>query len=461
MSQQEDILQSQPQAAPAQNQPQTAPLQSQPQAASTPRPTQAASLQGQPQAASTPRPAQAAPLQSQPQVASMPNPAQAAPLQGQPQVASTPRPAQAASIQNPVQTDKGKASSEEIQLIRYRMKKYKKRANAMTFLFLLVVAAAAFSVAAILIPYHKKAVQTSASYDADEIKIAELEQTLADTTAEKDNAVSSLDAMKTDLKNYGAAYDVDVRFMRKMFPDYIVTNGTKEFQFYPIDDTIPRHSYDWNLLSRNGNVVSYDDGERASSFGIDVSRYQGQIDWTKVKQAGVDYAIVRLGYRGYGKEGTIVLDDCYAQNMKGAASAGIKTGAYFFTQATTVEEAKEEAEFVLQHLKGYMLDYPVIFDTESVSEDARAENLSVQERTDIARAFCDTIAEAGYTPMIYASLNWYATALDLSQLTSYKKWYAGYELEPGFPYEFDIWQYSSKGRIDGIPNDVDLNMSFY
>lgn len=349
----------------------------------------------------------------------------------------------------------------ELQVMRYRYEKERKKAVIFAILFTLMILAVVAAAILVIIPRHRQAVETSLSLAEDEATINELQTELAATLDEKNQAVAKMDAFAENVRDAGFTYDVDVRFMRKVFPDSIVTNGVDGFQFFPIDTSLPLHSYDWNLLSKKDSVTSYgENGTTLTSFGIDVSKYQGQIDWKKVKDDGVKYAFIRLGFRGYGEEGTIVLDECFKDNAREAAKHGIKTGVYFFTQAVTTEEAVEEANFVLKHIKDYDISYPVVFDTESISKSARAENLDAKERTEIAKAFCDTIAEAGYTPMIYASLVWYVTELDLAQLTDYKKWYAGYELEPGFPYEFDIWQYSSKGHVNGISTDVDVNMSF-
>lgn len=351
--------------------------------------------------------------------------------------------------------------SRELQVMRYRYEKEKKKAAVFAVLFILIVLAAAAAAILIIIPNYRQAAKTSISLAEDEAAIDELQTELASAIDEKNKTADKLDAFAENVRDAGFTYDVDVRFMRKVFPDSIVTNGTDGFQFFPIDTSLPLHSYDWNFLSTKNSVTSYEEnGTSLTSFGIDVSKYQGQIDWKQVKEDGVKYAFIRLGFRGYGEEGTIVLDECFKENAREAARHGIKTGVYFFTQAVTTEEAIEEAHFVLNHIKDYDITYPVVFDTESISKSARAENLGAGERTKIAKAFCDTIAEAGYTPMIYASLIWYVTELDLAQLTDYKKWYAGYETEPGFPYEFDIWQYSAKGHVNGISTDVDVNMSF-
>lgn len=215
-----------------------------------------------------------------------------------------------------------------------------------------------------------------------------------------------------------------------------------------------------DLIADDTGFLSYQNGEVSSIPGIDVSKFQGKIDWDKVKAAGVEFAIIRVGFRGY-NEGTLELDPYFEANIKGAIKSGIHVGIYCFSQAITVEEAKEEAQFVLDKLKGYKITYPVIVDTEHVATyPARANNLSRQLRTDIAKTFCEEIKANGYQPMIYANTKWMVMGIDLEQLSDYDLWYAYYGNELSFPYQFDMLQYSDTGKIDGIDHAVDLNISF-
>jgi GH25 family lysozyme M1 (1,4-beta-N-acetylmuramidase) len=203
-------------------------------------------------------------------------------------------------------------------------------------------------------------------------------------------------------------------------------------------------------------------GETVSIKGIDVSKYQENIDWAKVKASGVEYAIIRLGFRGMGSEGTCELDPFFKQNVEGALAAGIEVGVYFFTQAVTVEEAKEEAAFVIENLKGYDIAWPVAFDTEEITsyKAARANKLSRETRTACAKAFMDEVAAAGYTPMLYANTRWTVLKLDMSQLADYDLWYAYYGDSIYYPYHFTMWQYSASGKVDGVKTDTDMNISF-
>ena len=155
------------------------------------------------------------------------------------------------------------------------------------------------------------------------------------------------------------------------------------------------------------------------------------------------------------------MDEFYDANMKGANSAGVSAGVYFFTQAITVEEAKEEADFVIEHLAGYDVPYPVVFDVERISGGkGRADQITKEERTDITITFCEAIKAAGYTPMIYGNVVCFTRLLDMTKLNDYDKWYAFYDDYMYMPYDVGCWQYTEKGKVDGIPNNVDLNISF-
>jgi len=245
---------------------------------------------------------------------------------------------------------------------------------------------------------------------------------------------------------------------------YITINGYNSERYYvAINDKIPECTYDWSRLdTTDSNNWTYldENGAKASIRGIDVSKYQGVIDWKKVAAAGVEFAIIRMGYRGM-NEGTLEVDPYFEANMKGASEAGIKTGVYFFSQAITKEEAEEEAKFVLDAIDKYNVTYPVIFDTERVTTyNARANGLSYEQRTDMCIAFCDKVAAAGYTPMIYANTKYMIMGINLERLAKYDRWFAAYSSNITFPYSFQMFQYSESGSIPGIKGNVDLNISF-
>lgn len=200
-------------------------------------------------------------------------------------------------------------------------------------------------------------------------------------------------------------------------------------------------------------------GDAAACFGIDVSKWQGDIDWDKVKKAGVEFVMIRCGYRG-SVTGALVEDPNFLVNIRGAKKAGLKVGVYFFTQAVSEVEAVEEASMVLALCDGYELDYPVVIDSEGAGGSGRADNLDEEVRTKVCRAFCETVENAGYEAGVYASRSWYNANLDADKLSDYCIWLAEYRSTPLYSGYYDMWQYTSKGKIDGITGNVDLNISY-
>lgn len=193
--------------------------------------------------------------------------------------------------------------------------------------------------------------------------------------------------------------------------------------------------------------------------GIDVSKWNGDIDWDKAKNAGVEFAIVRAGYRG-SVTGSLVQDIYFDANMKGAAVSGVPVGVYFFTQATNEVEAVEEASAVLSWVREYEITYPIFIDTEGAGGNGRADGLDIDTRTLVCEAFCRTIENAGYQAGIYASRNWYNNNLHTQRLENYYIWLAEYRSVPLYQGYYRMWQYSSKGRIDGINGNVDMNIMY-
>ncbi len=209
----------------------------------------------------------------------------------------------------------------------------------------------------------------------------------------------------------------------------------------------------------NTEIKNIQTAQGNNKLGIDVSKWNGEIDWDKVKKAGVDFAIIRAGYRG-SKTGVIVEDPYFRINMHAAAASDVMTGVYFFTQATNEVEAVEEASAVLQLINDYHLDYPIYIDTEGAGGNGRADKLDVETRTAVCDAFCRTIENAGYRAGVYASRNWYHNNLKTRQLEKYNIWLAEYRSVPLYQGYYKMWQYTSKGRIDGIKGNVDLDISY-
>jgi GH25 family lysozyme M1 (1,4-beta-N-acetylmuramidase) len=206
-------------------------------------------------------------------------------------------------------------------------------------------------------------------------------------------------------------------------------------------------------FASDGSLVTGD-----GVFGIDVSKWNGTIDWNAVKNSGVSYVIIRCGYRG-STQGALIEDPTFEKNIKGATAAGLKVGVSFFTQAINEVEAVEEASMVLGLIKNYKISYPVFLDVES--SGGRADGLDSATRTKVIKAFCETIENSGYTAGIYANKSWFEKKMDVTQLTKYKIWLAQYASTPSYTKsKIDIWQYKSTGKVSGISGNVDLNISY-
>ena len=202
--------------------------------------------------------------------------------------------------------------------------------------------------------------------------------------------------------------------------------------------------------------------QKGKTFGVDVSKYQKNIDWEQIKKAGVSFVIVRIGYRGYGASGALVLDPMFEEHFTNVKNAGLKVGVYFFSQATTEEEAKEEAFACAYVLNGRKLDYPIFFDTEASGASGgsgRADGLGVADRTKCAVAFCEEVKANGYKPGVYASTLWYRNRVDLSSLAKYTIWNAHYGVASS-PIDCALWQGTCTARLPGYKGDLDVNISY-
>ena len=225
---------------------------------------------------------------------------------------------------------------------------------------------------------------------------------------------------------------------------------------------VPVNKLDNKGFSADANLKYYsENGKAASLEGVDVSSYSGDIDWKRVKESGIDFAMIRVGGRGYGESGKIYGDDRAIEYINGAKAEGIKVGAYFFSQAINTQEAIEEADFVKSVLGDIKLDFPVAYDWEIIKdENARTDSVSASQATECAKAFCERVKELGYTPILYSPSRELYFKYDLSRLSGIDIWYCEYADVPTFYYEFSMWQYTSEGKIDGIEGTVDLNICF-
>lgn len=258
------------------------------------------------------------------------------------------------------------------------------------------------------------------------------------------------DLVKNEAVNIGGIYKKNISIA-----DHKYETGTYKIEVYITDARgIVKKVTGKNVQLKCSQAYK----EKTSFAGIDVSKFQGNIDWNRVKAAGIDFVIIRVGYRGY-TYGTIVEDPYFETNIKGALAAGIDVGVYFFSQAITEQEAKQEAQWTLQKIAPYKITYPVVIDTEYVS-GGRANSMSASQRTNVMNAFCTEVKNGGYTPMIYASKSWLENNLIMSYLNQYDVWLARYASVPEYTGPFTIWQYSSKGYVDGISGYVDRNVGY-
>lgn len=297
---------------------------------------------------------------------------------------------------------------------------------------------------------------TTVSYNRNMHQILEA---ISDLTKQESALIDEVMLLNKDIQNLQSLQE---SLLTAASEETIRTYDADGNEIYlPILPNVPKHPYDWTCLqSLNGRKNYIINGQVVSKQGIDVSSFQGEIDWEKVKADGIDFAIIRLGYRGYGT-GRMMVDEYFEANINGALNAGLEVGVYYFSQAISEEEAVEEAQVVLEYIRNYNLTYPIIYDAEEIAMDtARTDGLTVRQLTDNAIAFCEYVEAAGYHSMIYSNKRWLLTKLDLERLVDYDVWFAGYISIPEYPYDFKIWQYSESGTVNGIEGNVDLNISF-
>lgn len=240
-----------------------------------------------------------------------------------------------------------------------------------------------------------------------------------------------------------------------------VVNADGEEEWLLINQYLTKNSYDLTkLVNQSGRMKYYVNGKQTSYVGVDICEEQSYVDFAKLKEAGVDFVMLRVGARRY-SSGQIMADAYFEDNIAAAIEAGLDVGVYFFSQAITEKEAEKEAKYVLQHIKGYALTYPVVFQMSYIVNDSsRIDSLTVEEKTNIAVKFLETVKKAGYVPMIQGTKEWLLQQIDLTRLNEYDIWLSQVGDLPDYPYKFSMWQYSNSGTVDGISGKVNMNISF-
>lgn len=243
----------------------------------------------------------------------------------------------------------------------------------------------------------------------------------------------------------------------------LITNRNGEEEWVLISPYLTKNTIDFTKIEEKAGLKRYMENGRDTSYvGVDISKHTGQVNFTGIKAAGVDYVMIRLGSRGY-STGQISLDENFKENIEGAIEAELDIGVYFYSQAISPEEAIQEANFVIQNLEPYRahVKYPIAFDMEFVSNDkSRIEGLSREDKTTVTATFAEGVKAAGYVPMIYGDKEWLIKEVDLTKLQNYDVWLSQEEDIPDYPYLYTMWQYDTNSVLNGIDGGADLNICF-
>lgn len=243
----------------------------------------------------------------------------------------------------------------------------------------------------------------------------------------------------------------------------LITNrdGTEEWVL--ISPYLTKNTLDFTKMEDKAGLKRYmENGRKTSYVGVDISKHTGSVSFPRIKAAGIDYVMIRLGSRGY-STGQITLDENFKENIEGAIEAQLDIGVYFYSQAITQDEAIQEANFVVQNLEPYRgkVKYPVAFNMGFVSNDtSRIEGLGREDKTNITISFLEAVKAAGYVPMVYGDKEWFLKEVDLSKLQDYDVWLSQEEDIPDYPYRYAMWQYDTDGILNGIDGGADLNICF-
>ena len=355
-----------------------------------------------------------------------------------------------------------------------RRNRKKKKGSGMTAMIFVVVllsiSVIAAVIAAVYLLFFTKFDQNASNADKPIYTQAQFDQELQAVRLAADQRVneafdSGVEEGKrttlTTLSESLIATGSSITSLRPFYPDKVIVVSQGTFHFVDINRDLKLTDISAEgLRTDDDGILTYvSDGEVLSHKGIDVSSFQGDIDWELVKADGVEFAIMRAAYRGYGT-GKLVDDDKFEDNISGALEQGINVGAYVFSQAITEEEVIEEAETTIEKLSPYVQGCPVIIDVEFTGDGGRMDKLTASERTELILKFCEVVKNAGYKPYVYYNTEMSILYVDLPRLEDIPKWYASYSSDFFYPYDIDILQYSASGRVAGVKGDVDLDICF-
>ena len=286
--------------------------------------------------------------------------------------------------------------------------------------------------------------------------------TVGPNTEPETAVIEDLDYLKTIGKEHSEKYYAYYGTKVPDIYDFVYTDVTNLQHKMLINKSALYNDVIWNRKERAKN--KYSPLNYNISYGVDVSKHNGNINWKKVKDAGLEFAFIRIVYRGYGKNGTLLQDELAVENLKNAKAAGLKIGAYIFSQSLDDKETLEEAELAIQMLNdnNITLDLPLVYDPETIRSDiARTDYTTGETFTNNAITFCEYVKSKGFTPAIYSNMIWQDYYFDMAKLKDYNIWYADYEDFPQTPYRYTYWQFSERGKVSGITDDggyVDLNI---
>ena len=355
---------------------------------------------------------------------------------------------------------------------REEKRKRKNKKNSILIFILLIITMFSISLCGffVLSYINQKNKTMEAMAEIEEIK--ENEKILFTQSQVEDYEKKAKEKILDNLKAMVENGDGMLTILQNFYPEYVIASSDGGYKFFPISESMEKNNFDlskftypiYNEETKEWEgIATYREGEeKEAKRGIDVSTYQGNINWNKVKKSGIEFVIMRLGFRGY-ETGKIVLDKHFEQNIKGSLEVGLDTGVYFFTEALNEEEAIEEADFVIDNLKDYNINMPVVIDVEESAntEKTRTKNLTANQRTKNVIAFCERIKSEGYDVMIYGNLKSFMIMMNMEELESYDKWFAYFRYPFHFPYKIKMWQYTASEKIDGIEGKVDVNLMFY